>query len=93
MPLSTPECNDSLDIDKAEFREERAAVLISDTKHKEKNSELMLAKSFDVKNFSTFKCLLRVTSLAQKFIKKCKGIRDPEKELNDAGFIEKIKKL
>ena len=67
--------------------------MISDVKHKEKNPELMLEKSVDVKRCSTFNCLLRVMSLVLKFFKKCEGSKDSENKLNDPCFIEENEKL
>ena len=67
--------------------------MIIDVKNKEGNPELMLERLVAVKRFSTFKGLLRIASLVLKFIKKCKGIKDSEKRLNDMCFIEKSKKL
>ena len=67
--------------------------MISDVKNKEGNPELLLERLVAVKRFSTFKGLLRIASLVLKFIKKCKGIKDSEKKLNDVCFIEESKTL
>ena len=67
--------------------------MISDVKNKEGNPELLLERLVAVKRFSTFKGLLRIASLVLKFIKKCKGIKDSEKKLNDVCFIKESKKL